>query len=181
MLLTRTRARVSVLVFAFAVPAGCSILSCINVIGEAVCIAEAIDDEDWKGIFSCAKQKEVRTFPPFPPCPPLRRCFLFVLWFPGGKWVALMMMLRTDLRLCWLLQCLGRFLGEVWPLLNGPVTDAEAGEGSCRGEAGEVVIAVVLVEFFCSKSSSFCLCRRQILDSHSFKSIDFHAFDHYRP
>jgi hypothetical protein len=46
-------------VFAFAAPAGCSILSCIGVISEAVCIAEAIGDEDWMGIFKCAKIKEV--------------------------------------------------------------------------------------------------------------------------
>ncbi|KAK4038539.1 hypothetical protein C8A01DRAFT_47866 [Parachaetomium inaequale] len=46
-------------VFAFAAPAGCSILSCIGVIGEAVCIAEAIEDEDWKGIVKCAKVKEL--------------------------------------------------------------------------------------------------------------------------
>jgi hypothetical protein len=52
------------LVFAFAAPAGCSILSCIDVIGQAVCIAEAIDDEDWQGILKCAKRKEVcRPFP----------------------------------------------------------------------------------------------------------------------
>jgi hypothetical protein len=47
-------------VFSFATPASCSILSCINVIAEAVCIADAIDNEDWKNIFTCAKQKEVR-------------------------------------------------------------------------------------------------------------------------
>ncbi|KAG7284448.1 hypothetical protein NEMBOFW57_010821 [Staphylotrichum longicolle] len=46
-------------VFAFAAPAGCSILSCIDVISQAVCIAEAIDDENWQGIFKCAKKKEV--------------------------------------------------------------------------------------------------------------------------
>ncbi len=46
-------------VFSFATPASCSILSCINVIAEAVCIAEAIDDENWQGIFTCAKKKEV--------------------------------------------------------------------------------------------------------------------------
>ncbi|KAK3898141.1 hypothetical protein C8A05DRAFT_47457 [Staphylotrichum tortipilum] len=46
-------------VFAFAIPAGCSILSCINVIGEAVCIADAIEEEDWKNIFKCAKKKEI--------------------------------------------------------------------------------------------------------------------------
>ncbi|KAH6844622.1 hypothetical protein B0I37DRAFT_416220 [Chaetomium sp. MPI-CAGE-AT-0009] len=47
------------LVFAFAAPASCSILSCIDVISQAVCIAEAIDDEDWQGIFTCAKRKEL--------------------------------------------------------------------------------------------------------------------------
>lgn len=49
--------------FAFAPPASCSILSCIDVISQAVCIAEAIDDEDWQGIFKCANRKEV-CFPP---------------------------------------------------------------------------------------------------------------------
>ncbi|KXX81320.1 hypothetical protein MMYC01_201929 [Madurella mycetomatis] len=46
-------------VFAFAPPASCSILSCIDVISQAVCIAEAIDDEDWQGIFKCANRKEL--------------------------------------------------------------------------------------------------------------------------
>jgi hypothetical protein len=56
-------------VFAFAAPAGCSILSCIDVIGQAVCIAEAIDDEDWQGILKCAKRKEVCSlYPCLHPC-----------------------------------------------------------------------------------------------------------------
>ncbi|KAK4153455.1 hypothetical protein C8A00DRAFT_15340 [Chaetomidium leptoderma] len=46
-------------VFSFAAPAGCSILSCINVIGEAICIADAIDEDNWQGIFKCAKKKEI--------------------------------------------------------------------------------------------------------------------------
>ncbi len=56
-------------VFAFAIPAGCSILSCINVIGEAVCIADAIEQEDWKNIFKCAKKKEVSHSYRFSPLP----------------------------------------------------------------------------------------------------------------
>lgn len=149
-------------VFAFAVPAGCSILSCINVIGEAVCIAEAIEDEDWKNIFGCAKKKEVCTL--LPTLLPVRGRFLSTLWSRVGfKWTALMMMMRADLRLCWLLQCLGRVPGEVWPLLNGPGTDAEAGEGSCRGEAGGVVNAVVFEEFFCSKVQVFVSAEDRLL------------------
>ncbi|KAK0610663.1 hypothetical protein B0T17DRAFT_500030 [Bombardia bombarda] len=46
-------------VFAFAAPASCKILSCINVISEAVCITEAISDADYKGILKCAKKKEL--------------------------------------------------------------------------------------------------------------------------
>ncbi len=49
----------SIKVFSFATPASCSILSCINVIAEAVCIADAIEEDKWKDIFTCAKQKEV--------------------------------------------------------------------------------------------------------------------------
>ncbi|KAK3367780.1 hypothetical protein B0H63DRAFT_535884 [Podospora didyma] len=46
-------------VFAFAAPQSCKILSCIDVISEAVCIVKAIDNEDWKGILTCAKKKEL--------------------------------------------------------------------------------------------------------------------------
>ncbi|KAK3994354.1 hypothetical protein QBC44DRAFT_357251 [Cladorrhinum sp. PSN332] len=46
-------------VFSFETPASCSILNCISVIGQAVCIANAIDDDDYKGILTCAKKKEL--------------------------------------------------------------------------------------------------------------------------
>ncbi|KAK3899255.1 hypothetical protein C8A05DRAFT_46629 [Staphylotrichum tortipilum] len=46
-------------VFSFPTPAGCSLLSCINVIAEAVCIADAIDQDNWTGILTCAKKKEL--------------------------------------------------------------------------------------------------------------------------
>ena len=46
-------------VFSFAPPASCKILSCINVIGEAVCIVRAIENGDFKGILKCAKKKEL--------------------------------------------------------------------------------------------------------------------------
>jgi hypothetical protein len=83
-------------VFAFAAPAGCSILSCIDVIGQAVCIAEAIDDEDWQGILKCAKRKEVC-------CSPFTRR----PWVPPGR------MVLTREKLCGCAGCfsaLGGFL-----------------------------------------------------------------------
>ncbi|KAK5655299.1 hypothetical protein OQA88_5866 [Cercophora sp. LCS_1] len=46
-------------VFSFQAPASCKILSCIDVIGQAVCIVNAIDDGDYKGILKCAKKKEL--------------------------------------------------------------------------------------------------------------------------
>ncbi|KAK4182586.1 hypothetical protein QBC35DRAFT_395683 [Podospora australis] len=46
-------------VFAFAPPASCNILSCISVIGSAVCIVDAIDDDNWESILKCAKKKEL--------------------------------------------------------------------------------------------------------------------------
>ncbi|KAK3314181.1 hypothetical protein B0H66DRAFT_643601 [Apodospora peruviana] len=46
-------------VFSFAPPSSCSILSCIQVIGEAICIANAIKNKDYKGILKCAKKKEL--------------------------------------------------------------------------------------------------------------------------
>ncbi|KAK0713715.1 hypothetical protein B0T26DRAFT_651216, partial [Lasiosphaeria miniovina] len=46
-------------VFAFAAPESCKILSCIEVIAEAVCITAAIEKDDWAGIIKCAKKKEL--------------------------------------------------------------------------------------------------------------------------
>ncbi len=47
------------IVFAITAPAGCSIISCAQVLSEAVCIANALDDDNWKKIFKCAKVKQV--------------------------------------------------------------------------------------------------------------------------
>ncbi|KAK4164662.1 hypothetical protein QBC43DRAFT_210060 [Cladorrhinum sp. PSN259] len=46
-------------VFSFETPASCSILGCISVIGQAVCIADAIEADDYKSILTCAKKKEL--------------------------------------------------------------------------------------------------------------------------
>ncbi|KAK3689765.1 hypothetical protein B0T22DRAFT_441219 [Podospora appendiculata] len=46
-------------VFAFETPASCSILSCITVISEAVCITEAIEASDYSGILKCANKKQL--------------------------------------------------------------------------------------------------------------------------
>ncbi|KAM7202983.1 hypothetical protein V8F20_004230 [Naviculisporaceae sp. PSN 640] len=46
-------------IFAFAPPASCSILGCIGVIGAAVCIVDAIDDDDYGAILKCAKKKDL--------------------------------------------------------------------------------------------------------------------------
>ncbi|KAH7635446.1 hypothetical protein B0T09DRAFT_379242 [Sordaria sp. MPI-SDFR-AT-0083] len=45
-------------VFAFTPLASCSILSCISVISQAVCITDAIEADDYSGILKCAKKKE---------------------------------------------------------------------------------------------------------------------------
>jgi hypothetical protein len=48
------------IVFTFASPqASCKVLNCIDVVSQGICIANAIDDEDWKGILKCAKKKTV--------------------------------------------------------------------------------------------------------------------------
>ncbi|EGS19502.1 uncharacterized protein CTHT_0049710 [Thermochaetoides thermophila DSM 1495] len=45
-------------IFTFASPqASCKVLNCIDVVSQGICIANAIDDEDWKGILKCAKKK----------------------------------------------------------------------------------------------------------------------------
>ncbi|KAK3899102.1 hypothetical protein C8A05DRAFT_37299 [Staphylotrichum tortipilum] len=46
-------------VLAITAPAGCGILSCAQVIGQAVCIANALDDDNWKNIMKCAKAKQL--------------------------------------------------------------------------------------------------------------------------
>ncbi|KAK3936828.1 hypothetical protein QBC46DRAFT_320809 [Diplogelasinospora grovesii] len=46
-------------VFSFAPDSSCSVLSCINVIGQAVCIANAIAADDKTAILGCAKKKEL--------------------------------------------------------------------------------------------------------------------------
>lgn len=52
------------LVLAITAPDGCGLISCARVIGQAVCVAKALDDDNWKNIFKCAKAKQVRaTFP----------------------------------------------------------------------------------------------------------------------
>ncbi|CAP65142.1 uncharacterized protein PODANS_5_7160 [Podospora anserina S mat+] len=46
-------------VFAFAPPASCKVLNCISVISSAVCVANAIDDDDYKAILKCAKKDQL--------------------------------------------------------------------------------------------------------------------------
>ncbi|KAK3401353.1 hypothetical protein B0T20DRAFT_389313 [Sordaria brevicollis] len=46
-------------VFAITPLASCSILSCISVIEQAVCITDAIEADDYTAILKCAKKKEL--------------------------------------------------------------------------------------------------------------------------
>ncbi|KAK4115516.1 hypothetical protein N656DRAFT_775404 [Canariomyces notabilis] len=46
-------------VFSFAPSAACNVLSCIGVIGQALCIADAIDRDDYAAILKCADRKEL--------------------------------------------------------------------------------------------------------------------------
>jgi len=53
-------------VFAIVAPQGCSILSCVSVIGQAVCIAGAIASGNIAALLGCASKKKVSLTHVFP-------------------------------------------------------------------------------------------------------------------
>jgi hypothetical protein len=48
---------VPTLVFSFAPQASCSILKCIDIIGDAICIVNAIKKKSLSGVLKCADKK----------------------------------------------------------------------------------------------------------------------------